>query len=55
MYIYKMGKIAELRLDISVDNTGEDAHKALLHIVLPDNLRYINVLSKDVRVDFHFC
>ncbi len=48
-FIYKVGEVTELRLGIRVRNKNEDAHEAMLTVILPDSLKYINVESVDVR------
>jgi integrin alpha 7 len=46
-FIYKVGEVQELRLGIRVQNKNEDAHEAILTVILPPSLSYINVLSPD--------
>ena len=47
-YILKVGQMRELKLEVSVENRGEEAHEATLYVDLPESLSYTGVTTTQV-------
>ena len=48
--VFKVGQVHVLRLDVMVENLGEDAHETTLTVDLPEKVRYIGVETNPSQV-----
>ena len=48
--VLKVGQVRELKLNVQVNNLGEDAHKTTLAVLLPDKDSF-SFIQASVRVD----
>ena len=48
--VFKVGQVHELRLDVMVENLGEDAHETTLTVNLPEEVSYIGVETSPRQV-----
>lgn len=52
VYMVTVDKATQLHLVVAVENTGEDAHQALLYVSLPPGFDYLYVTSEVLQSRF---